>query len=564
MVKRRAVSGLLPDGHAAAPARPSVNNIHGTDMAPDTPPDTPRVLISDKMSPRAAEIFRQHGVDADVEPGMTPAELQGVIGNYDGLAVRSATRVTGEILDAAARLRVIGRAGIGVDNIDIDAATSKGVLVMNTPFGNSITTAEHAIALMFALARQIPAADLSTQAGKWEKSRFMGVELTGKVLGIVGCGNIGSIVADRARGLRMQVIACDPFLSPQRAREMGVEKLELDDLLRRADFISLHMTLTDGTRHLIDAAAIGRMKPGVRIVNCARGGLIDEAALKTALDDGHVAGAALDVFETEPAKDSPVFGSDRVVATPHLGASTEEAQENVAVQVAEQIADYLLNGTVTNPINMPAVSAEEAFRLRPYIELARQLGSFAGQITESPLVDVKIRYEGQAAQLNTRPVTASLLTGLLAPLYEGINPVNAPYLARERNIVVAEETDERVTDYQTRIHLAITTEKRRRSIAGTLVHGDQPRIVEIEGIQMEAALSNVVLFVRNRDKPGTIGSLGKALADAGVNIATFHLGRSEPGGDAMALLSADGDITEPVLMQLCTLPHVKQVKVLRF
>ena len=564
MVKRRAVSGLLPDGHAPPPARSSTNDIHGADMPPDTPPDTPRVLISDKMSPRAAEIFRQHGVDADVEPGMTPAELKGVIGNYDGLAVRSATRVTGEILDAAARLRVIGRAGIGVDNIDIDAATSKGVLVMNTPFGNSITTAEHAIALIFALARQIPAADLSTQAGKWEKSRFMGVELTGKVLGIVGCGNIGSIVADRARGLRMQVIACDPFLSPQRAREMGVEKLEFDDLLRRADFISLHTTLTDGTRHLIDAAAIGRMKPGVRIVNCARGGLIDEAALRAALDDGHVAGAALDVFEIEPAKDSPVFGSDRVVATPHLGASTEEAQENVAVQVAEQIADYLLNGTVTNPINMPAVSAEEAFGLRPYVELARQLGSFAGQITESPLVDVKIRYEGQAAQLNTRPVTASLLTGLLAPLYEGINPVNAPYLARERNIVVAEETDERVTDYQTRIHLAITTEKRRRSIAGTLVHGDQPRIVEIEGIRMEAALSNVVLFVRNRDKPGTIGSLGKALADAGVNIATFHLGRSEPGGDAMALLSADGDITEPVLMQLCTLPHVKQVKVLRF
>ena len=516
------------------------------------------------MSPRAAEVFRQHGVDADIRPGMAPEELKSVIGAYDGLAVRSATRVTGDILDAAERLKVIGRAGIGVDNIDINAATSKGVLVMNTPFGNSITTAEHAIALMFALARQIPAADLSTQAGKWEKSRFMGVELTGKVLGVVGCGNIGSIVAERARGLKMKVIASDPFLSPQRARETGVEKVELDELLQRADFITLHTTLSDGTRHLIDAAAIGRMKPGVRIVNCARGGLIDEDALKAALDDGRVAGAALDVFETEPAKENPLFGSDRVVATPHLGASTEEAQENVAVQVAEQISGYLLNGTVTNPINMPAVSAAEAFRLRPYIELARQLGGFAGQITESPLVDVKIRYEGQAADLNLRPLTASLLTGLLAPLYEGVNPVNAPHLAREQNIAVTEETDERVTDYQTRIHLAITTEKRRRSIAGTLVHGDQPRIVEIEGIQIEATLGSVVLFVRNRDKPGMIGSLGKALADAGVNIATFHLGRSEPGGDAMALVSADSDITEPVLMQLCTLPHVKQVKVLRF
>lgn len=528
------------------------------------PSDTPRVLISDRMSPRAAEIFRQHRIEADVKPGMTPEELKSVIGAYDGLAVRSATRVTSEILDAAGRLKVVGRAGIGVDNIDIAAATSKGVLVMNTPFGNSITTAEHAIALMFALARQLPAADLSTQAGKWEKSRFMGVELTGKVLGVVGCGNIGSIVAERARGLKMQVIASDPFLSPQRAREMGVEKLEVDELLQRADFITLHTPLSEATRHMIDAAAIRRMKPGVRIVNCARGGLIDEEALAAALQDGHVAGAALDVFEIEPAKENPLFGSEKVVATPHLGASTREAQENVAVQVAEQIADYLLTGTVTNPINMPAVSAAEAFRLRPYVELARQLGSLAGQITDSPLVDVKIRYEGQAADLKHRPLTAALLTGLLASFYEGINPVNAPQVARGQNIAVTEETDEKVTGYQTRIHLAVTTEKRRRSVAGTLVHGDQPRIVEIEGIQIEAALGSVVLFVRNRDKPGMIGALGRVLADAGVNIATFHLGRSEPGGDAMALVSADSDITEPILMQLCTLPHVKQVKVLRF
>ncbi len=524
----------------------------------------PRVLISDKMSARAAEIFRLHGIEADVRPGLAPEELKGVIGDYDGLAVRSATRVTDEILDAATRLRVVGRAGIGVDNIDIEAATARGVLVMNTPFGNSITTAEHTIALIFALARQIPAADLSTRAGKWEKSRFMGVELTGKVLGIVGCGNIGSIVADRARGLKMQAIACDPFLSPQRAREMGIEKVELDALLQRADFITLHTPLADGTKHLIDAAAIARMKRGVRIVNCGRGGLIDEAALKTALDEGHVAGAALDVFEEEPARKNPLFGSDRVVATPHLGAATEEAQENVAVQVAEQISGYLLDGTVANPINMPAVSADEAFVLRPYLELARQLGSFAGQITESPMVDVNIRYEGQAAELNVRPLTAALLSGLLAPLYEGINPVNAPYLARERNIGVSEETDEKATDYQTRIHLAVTTEKRRRSIAGTLTHGDRPRIVEIEGIRMEATLGKVVLFIRNRDKPGMIGALGNALAEGGINIATFHLGRAEPGGDAMALLSTDSDIAEPVLKQIGTLPHVKQAKVLHF
>ena len=523
-----------------------------------------KVLISDKLSSRAAEIFHEHGIEVDVRIGMSPDELKTVIGDYDGLAIRSATRVTSEILDAAGNLKVIGRAGIGIDNVDVDAATSKGVLVMNTPFGNSITTAEHAIALMLALARQLPAANESTQAGLWEKSRFMGVELTSKVLGIVGCGNIGSIVADRARGLKMQVMAFDPFLSPQRASEMGIEKVEMDDLLRRADFITLHSPLTDSTRHMIDAVAIEKMRRGVRIINCARGGLIDEAALHAALEDGRVSGAALDVFETEPAKENILFGSDRVIATPHLGASTEEAQENVAVQVAEQIADYLLNGTVTNPINMPAVSEEEALGLRPYIELARQLGNFAGQITESPLVDVKIRYEGQVSQLNITPLTAALLAGLLSPLNGGVNPVNAPYIARKHDIEVAAETDEKVSGYQTRIHLAITTEKRRRTLAGTLVHGDKPRIVEIEGIQIEAELSDIVLFVRNKDRPGMIGSLGKALSDAEINIATFHLGRSKPGGDAMALLSVDGEVTEAVLTQLCTLPNVTQAKILRF
>src|SRR4051795_6584469 len=360
----------------------------------------PKVLISDSLSPRAVEIFRERGVEVDVKTGLKPDELKAIIGEYDGLAIRSATKVTKDILSAAPRLKVVGRAGIGVDNVDIPAATSRGVVVMNTPFGNSITTAEHAIAMMFALAREIPAADASTQAGKWEKNRFMGVEITGKVLGIIGCGNIGSIVADRAIGLRMRVIAFDPFLSPERALDLGVEKVELDELLHRADFITLHTPLTDKTRNILDAAALKKTKKGVRIVNCARGGLVDEAALAEALKSGHVAGAAFDVFVEEPATSNPLFSLPNVVCTPHLGAATSEAQENVALQVAEQMSDYLLRGAISNAVNFPSITAEEAPRLKPFIALAERLGSFAGQLTESGLKKVQILYEGQAAPMN--------------------------------------------------------------------------------------------------------------------------------------------------------------------
>src|SRR5579872_5779856 len=335
----------------------------------------PKVLISDELSPRAVAVFKERGVETVVNTKLTPDELKKIIGEFDGLAVRSATKVTKSVIDAARKLKVIGRAGIGVDNIDVPAATQRGIVVMNTPFGNSITTAEHAIALMLALARQLPAADRSTQAGKWEKAKFMGVELTGKTLGVVGCGNVGSVVADRAIGLKMKVVAYDPFLSPERAVALGVEKVELDDLLARADFITLHTPLTDATRHIIDAAAIAKMKQGVRIINCARGGLIVEEDLKAALDSGHVAGAALDVFAVEPAKENVLFGNEKVVATPHLGASTTEAQENVALQVAEQISDYLLTGAITNALNMPSISASEAQKVGPWIALASKLGA---------------------------------------------------------------------------------------------------------------------------------------------------------------------------------------------
>jgi len=524
----------------------------------------PKVLISDKMSPRAEEIFRERGVEVDFKPGMKPDELKACIGDYDGLAIRSATKVTPEILEAAKNLKVVGRAGIGVDNVDLPAATARGVVVMNTPFGNAITTAEHAIAMMFALARQIPEANASTQDGKWEKSRFMGVELTSKTLGIIGCGNIGSIVADRALGLKMKVLAYDPYLGPDRAADLCIEKVELDALLERSDFITLHTPLSDATRDLINAEAIAKMRDGVRIINCARGGLVNEADLKKAIEDGKVAGAAIDVFSEEPARENALFGMEKVIATPHLGASTAEAQENVAIQVAEQIADYLLTGAVTNAINMPSVTAEEAVRLRPYMTLAQQLGSFAGQITETGIEAVTIEYAGQVTELNTRPLTALALQGLLAPLMESVNMVNAPTIARDRDIDVTEVKHEREADYQTLIRLVVKTEKQTRSISGTLFGGDKPRVVQVNDIAIEAELGPRMLFVTNQDKAGFIGKLGSVLGDNGVNIATFHLGREAANGSALALIQVDEEVSGKTLQELHAIPEVLQAYSLSF
>jgi D-3-phosphoglycerate dehydrogenase / 2-oxoglutarate reductase len=523
----------------------------------------PRVLISDALSPRAVEIFAERGVDTDVMTGLAPDELKKIIGKYDGLAVRSATKVTKALLEQARNLKVIGRAGIGVDNIDLPAATQRGIVVMNTPFGNSITTAEHAIALMFALARQIPAADRSTQAGKWEKSRFMGVELSGKVLGVIGCGNVGSIVADRAIGLKMKVVAYDPFLSAERAVALGVERIELNDLLARADFITLHTPLTDATRNIIDAKALARTKKGVRIINCARGGLIVEDDLKAALDAGHVAGAALDVFPVEPAKENPMFGREDVVATPHLGAATTEAQENVALQIAEQMSDYLTTGAVTNALNMPSLTAEEATRLKPYLRLAEQLGNFAGQLTTYELKGVELGYEGHAAELNMKPLTAVILAAILRPQLDTVNMINAPVICRERDIRVSETRVPSVANYQSLIRVTVVSERHKRSIAGTLF-GDKPRIVEIEGIAMDAELGAHMLFVRNQDKPGFIGNLGRTMGEAGINIATLHLGRSAPGEDAICLVQVDQELSDDILECVRAIPHVVQARSLRF
>jgi D-3-phosphoglycerate dehydrogenase len=524
----------------------------------------PKVLISDELSDRAAEIFRERGLEVDVKTGLKPDELKAIIGNYDGLAIRSATKVTAEIIAAADNLKVVGRAGIGVDNVDIPAATGRGIVVMNTPDGNSITTAEHTIALMLSLAREIPAADRSTRAGKWEKSRFMGTELTGKTLGVIGCGNIGAIVADRAQGLKMHVIAYDPFLSPDRARDLDVEKVELDDLLARADIITLHVPMTDQTRGMIDAAALAKTKPGVRIINCARGGLVVEEDLKAAIESGQVAGAALDVFTVEPARENVLFGLDAVVATPHLGASTAEAQEKVALQIAEQMSAYLMTGAVTNALNMPSLSAEEAKRLKPYMQLAEQLGSFAGQLTHTGLSQVTIEYEGHVADFNTRPLTQVALCGLLSPMLDTVNMVNAPLVARERDIDVSEVKHERDCDYQTLIRLTVTSERGPRSVAGTLFGGTKPRVVDIKGISVEAALTPHMLYITNEDKPGFIGALGTTLGDAGVNIATFHLGRAAQGQDAIALLELDAPIDAETLEKVRALPHTKQAEALRF
>jgi len=524
----------------------------------------PKVLIADKMSPKAAEIFRERGVEVDEITGLEPQELIKRIGAYDGLAVRSATKVPAEVLEAAENLRVVGRAGIGVDNIDVPAATAHGVVVMNTPDGNSITTAEHAIAMMFALARQIPAADRSTHAGRWEKSRFMGVELTGKVLGIVGCGNIGSIVATRAQGLRMRVMAYDPFLSPDRAEDLGIRKVEMDELLSAADFITLHVPLNDHTRGLLDSKAFAKCKPGVRVINCARGGIVVESDLKDAIENGQVAGAALDVFAEEPAKDNALFGMDQVVATPHLGASTSEAQEKVAVQVAEQMSDYLLTGAITNALNMPSLTAEEAAHLKPYMKLAELVGSFAGQLTRTGLKNATIEYEGQVADQNCRPLTQAALTGLLRPILDTVNMVNAPVIARERDIDVTEIKHDRDCDYQTLIRLTVTTERGERSVSGSLFGSDKPRIVDVKGIAIEAELSPHMLYISNEDKPGFIGALGSTLGDAGVNIGTFHLGRVAPGSDAVALISLDDAIDPAVLRKVEALPHIKQAVPLRF
>jgi D-3-phosphoglycerate dehydrogenase len=529
----------------------------------------PKVLISDKLSDAAVQIFKDNGVEVDFQPdlGKDPEKLASIIGDYDGLAVRSATRATKELLEKAHNLKVIGRAGIGVDNIDISAASARGVVVMNTPFGNSITTAEHAIAMMLSLARQIPEADASTRAGRWEKSNFMGVEITGKTLGLIGCGNIGSVVASRAIGLRMKVVAYDPFLSHDRAEELGVEKIdELDDVLARADFVTLHLPKTEKTANLLSAERIAKMKKGARLINCARGGLVDEAAVAEALKSGRLAGAAFDVFAQEPAKDNVLFDAPNIICTPHLGASTSEAQENVALQVAEQMSDYLMKGAIQNAINAPSVTAEEAPRLKPWIAVCEALGGFAGQVTEHAITALEIEYVGRVGELNLKPLTSALVASLLEPLVgEGaVNMVSAPIVARERGVRISETRKDAQGAYGSYVRLIVTTEKQTRSVAGTVFSDGKPRIIQIKGINLEAEPLPNMLYTTNKDVPGYIGALGQKLGELGVNIATFALGRADKGGEAIALIGVDEPVNGEAIRAVSQLPQVTQAKSLHF
>ena len=523
-----------------------------------------KVLISDKLDPLAVEIFEKNGIDVDFKPGLSPEELLKIIPDYDGLAVRSATTVTPEVFDAAKKLKVVGRAGIGVDNIDVAKATENGVVVMNTPFGNSITTAEHAIAMMFALARQIPQANESTHAGKWEKKKFMGTELYNKVLGVIGCGNIGGIAATRGVGLKMQVIAFDPFLSEERAADLGVTKVELDELLERADFITIHVPKNDKTANLINKDSIAKMKDGVRIINCARGGIVNEADLKDALDSGKVAGAALDVFEVEPAKENILFGHPNVVCTPHLGAATSEAQVNVALQVAEQMSDYLNSGAVTNALNMASISAEDAPKLKPYLKLAEHLGSFAGQITEHAIQKIEIEYEGTITDINTDPITSTLLATLLGSQIESVNMVNAMQVAQARGIELKQSYNDESKNWRSMINVIVTTPERVRNVTGTLFTGKEPRIVNIEGVPIEVALQPNMVFIRNNDQPGMIGALGTLLGEEGLNIADFRLGRKDETSGAICLVALDAPVNDDIFAKISSQPQITSAKRLSF
>mgnify|MGYP000294604749 FL=1 len=526
----------------------------------------PKVLVSDKLSETAVQIFRDRGIEVDFDPslGKDKDKLLSVIDQYDGLAIRSATKATEKIINAASNLKVIGRAGIGVDNIDRAAASKKGVIVMNTPFGNMITTAEHAIAMMFAVARQIPEASASTHAGKWEKSKFMGVELTGKTLGVIGAGNIGGIVCERALGLKMKVVAYDPFLSEERAEKLGVQKVELDDLLARADFITMHVPKTEQTSNILNAEAIAKMKPGVRVINCARGGLVDEAALAEALKSGHVAGAAFDVFEVEPATESPLFNLPNVVCTPHLGAATTEAQENVAVQVAEQMSDYLLTGAVTNALNMPSVTAEEAKTMGPWLALAGHLGTFIGQMTSEPIKAINILYDGAVVSMNLAALNCGVVAGIMKAGNPDVNMVSAPVIAEERGIKISTTNQNKSGVFDAYIKVTVVTETRERSVAGTVFSDGKPRFIQIKGINVDAEIGRHMLYTTNDDVPGIIGVLGSIMGKNNVNIANFTLGRASEGGQAIALLYVDAPVSNVVLAELQATGKFNQVSHLEF
>ena len=521
-----------------------------------------KVLVSDNLSELGVQIFRDApGIDVDVKVGLSHDELKEIIGEYHGLAVRGATKVTDDIIDAAHNLKVVGRAGTGLDNVDIPAASKRGIVVMNTPGGNTVTTAEHSLSMLMALVRNIPQACSSMKEGKWEKKKFPGTEVLNKTLGVVGLGKIGAVVADRASGLGMNIIAYDPFLSEEQARQMGVRLAGLDEVFKEADFITFHVPLTDDTRGLINAANIAKMRDGVRIVNCSRGPVVNEEDLADAIESGKVAGAAIDVYSQEPPGLTRLVSLDRVICTPHLGASTKEAQDNVATAVADQIKDYLLNGTIRNAVNAPAVAGEALETLRPYLDLSQRLGLFLGQIVETGITSVEAQYCGDVADLDFKPITTSFLTGMLTPIMkEDVNQVNAPMVAEERGITVSETRVSKAQDFLSLLRYKIVTKEREYLVEGTLFGKSEPRMVRYGSFRGEFDLSGDLIMIRAQDKPGLIGRVGMALGDCGINISHFQFARQELGGDALLFLNTDSKADFQCVTSIEDLEHVVNVR----
>jgi D-3-phosphoglycerate dehydrogenase len=523
-----------------------------------------RVLVTDSLQDVGVETLRQEGLEVDVVPTLPPAELARRIAPYAGLVVRSASRVTAAVIAAAPVLEVIGRAGVGLDNVDVEAATERGVVCMNTPGGNTIAAAEHTLAMLLAVARKLPQAHAHLRGGKWERERFLGTEVHGKILGVIGLGRIGGEVARRAQGFGMTVVAYDPYLTMEVAQRLGVELVDLDTLLRRADFVTVHIPLTRETRGLLGAAELARAKRGVRVINCARGGIVDEAALAAAIQAGHVAGAALDVFEQEPPWGSPLLDLDQVVVTPHLGASTEEAQTHVAASIARQVADLLLRGIVRHAVNAPSVDPEQLRELAPYLALAARLGSFLGQLGEGRMAEVHLTYAGEMAALAVEPLTVTFLRALLGViLEENVTDVNAPYLARQRGVRVVESRTPVSENFAGLLTAELRTDRGAWQVAGTLFHRREPRLVQVDGFDLEAHPTGWMLVLSNDDVPGVIGRIGTLLGAHGINIAGMQLGRERPGGRAVSILNLDSAVPDAVLGELRALPRIRSARLVR-
>ncbi|MDH4226645.1 MAG: phosphoglycerate dehydrogenase [Deltaproteobacteria bacterium] len=526
-----------------------------------------KVLISDSLSEAAVEIFKKaKGIECVVDTKITPEDLKKTINQYHGLAVRSRTKVTAEILEAATNLKVVGRAGTGVDNIDVPAATKKGVVVMNTPGGNTVTTAEHAIAMMVSLARHIPQATASMKRGQWEKKKYEGTELTGKTLGILGVGNIGSVVANRAQGLKMNVIAYDPFISTEAAEKMGITLVSLIELYEKSDFLSIHVPLLKETKNIVNKEAFDKMKKGVKLINCARGGIVNEQDLLEAIKNKKVAAAALDVFEQEPPpKDHPLLALEEVIMSPHLGASTFEAQENVAIAVAEQMVDYLTTGTVRNAVNVPSVSGDVLAAIGPYITLGEKLGSLQGQLLSGGIEEVSIEYAGEVVGHNTAPITTAVLKGLLSCVMEdvGVNLVNASSLAKDRNIKVSETKSSRAIDFASSVTITVKASGKEQLVEGALFGKSEPRLVKLDKFFLDAVPEGNLLILHNEDKPGVIGNVGTLLGENKVNVARLHLGRAKAGGEAVSVWSIDGPLSKDVSDKLKKLPHMISAKAVK-